>query len=305
MESTPFDATPDLPPINANLPPARPPQKPKNPLLWIIPLVIVALAVGVGGLFYFREVGARREREARLATLRGDIKKIVLQDNALVLEMLDDGALQHITYAEFFKRADKNKEERDNLIRQLRATEAGPYGEQVGHFVGLMEGENEWMRAEEAVSRANMEASSQWDAYQRVTDASQEATQNADAAHRAYLAAPYGYDYAEKAELEIARSRVASMDQQSKKAFDEWTAAQDDLKEKKASAALTVADWMRNEPSWYPNFAPKRQIMDLLARKKLDYLGQSAGGRRPTQNRRCSGARQRRAYGFRRAAKHA
>jgi len=73
------------------------------------------------------------------------------------MEMLDDGALEHITYAEFFKRADKNKEARDVLIRKLRATETGPYGEQVGKFVRLMETENEWVRAEEAVSRASLE----------------------------------------------------------------------------------------------------------------------------------------------------
>ena len=280
MESTPFDEAPDEPVASVQLEkqsgaPMQP--RPGRPLLWIVPLAVVALVLAVIGFNFQRQNAANSARETKLAALRGDIKKIVLQDNALVLEMLDDGALQHITYAEFFKRADKNKEERDNLIRTLRATEAGPYGEQVGHFVKLMEGENEWVRAEEAVSRAGMEASGKWEAYKRVSDASEEASQDVADANTAYLAAPYGYDYAEKAQLDIARARVDSMSEGSKDAFDEWKTAQDDLGAKKNSAAVTVADWMRNEPNWYPNFAPKRDITDLLRRKKLDYVGTESG----------------------------
>ena len=280
MESTPFDEAPDelVAPVPLEKQSGAPMQpRPRRPLLWIVPLAVIALILAVVGFHFQRQSAANRAREEKLAALRGDIKKIVLQDNALVLEMLDDGALQHITYAEFFKRADRNKEERDNLIRTLRATEAGPYGEQVGHFVKLMEGENEWVRAEEAVSRAGMEASGKWESYKRISDASEDASQDAAQANSAYLAAPYGYDYAEKAQLDIARARVASMSDNSKTAFDEWKSAQDDLSAKKNSAAVTVADWMRNEPNWYPNFAPKRNIADLLRRKKLDYVGAESG----------------------------
>ncbi len=276
MEPTPFDDAPDQPiaPHQLEQQPGAPVQpRPRRPLLWIVPLAVVALITAVVGFNFQRQNAANQARETKLAALRGDIKKIVLQDNALVLEMLDDGALQHITYAEFFKRADRNKEERDNLIRTLRATEAGPYGEQVGHFVKLMEGENEWVRAEEAVSRAGMEASGKWEAYKRLTDASDDASQDAAEANSAYMAAPYGYDYAEKAQLDMARSRVASMNDNSKTAFDEWKSAQSDLGAKKNSAAVTVADWMRNEPNWYPNFAPKRDVTEFLRRKKIDYLG--------------------------------
>ena len=276
MESTPFDDAPDEPvaPLQSEEQSGAPMQ-PRRPLLWIVPLVVVALVTAVVGFHFQQQNAANNARETKLAALRGDIKKIVLQDNALVLEMLDDGALEHITYAEFFKRADKNKEERDNLIRTLRATEAGPYGEQVGHFVKLMEGENEWVRAKEAVSRAGMEASGKWESYKRISDASDDASQDADEAKAAYMAAPYGYDYAEKAQLDMARSRVASMSDNSKNAFDEWKSAQDDLGAKKNSAAVTVADWMRNEPNWYPNFAPKRDVLEFLRRKKIDYVGDS------------------------------
>ena len=276
MESTPFDEAPDelVAPVPLEKQSGAPMQpRPSRPLLWIVPLAVIALILAGVGFHFQRQNAANSAREAKLAALRGDIKKIVLQDNALVLEMLDDGALQHITYAEFFKRADRNKEERDNLIRTLRATEAGPYGEQVGHFVKLMEGENEWVRAEEAVSRAGMEASGKWESYKRISDASDDASQNVDEAKAAYMAAPYGYDYAEKAQLDVARSRVASMSEGSKTAFDEWKSAQDDLGAKKNSAAVTVADWMRNEPNWYPNFAPKRDVLEFLRRKKIDYIG--------------------------------
>ena len=280
MESTPFDEAPDEPvaPVQLEKQSGAPMQpRPRRSFLWIVPLAVLALVLAGVGFRFQQQNAAFRERETKLAALRGDIKKIVLQDNALVLEMLDDGALEHITYAEFFKRADKNKEERDNLIRTLRATEAGPYGEQVGHFVKLMEGENEWVRAEEAVSRAGMEASGKWEAYKRQSDASDEASQDVTEANTAYLAAPYGYDYAEKAQLDIARARVTSMSEGSKDAFDEWKTARDDLKTKENSAAVTVADWMRNEPNWYPNFAPKRNVAELLRRKKLDYVGAESG----------------------------
>ena len=278
MESTPFDSSASPPAPDTDLPQTRAPQTPKRRVWWLVPIALLVVGLGVAGYIANRNLAAQRERQAQLAALRQNIKKVVLQDNALVLEMLDDGALGHITYAEFFKRADKNKEERDDLIRTLRATESGPYGEQVGRFVKLMEGENEWVRAEEAVSRANLEASAKWDAYQTLSDASSQASDKAQAAQNAYLAAPYGYDYAEKLDLDLARSRLSSMGEQSKNAFGEWTKAQDDLKAKKASAALTVADWVRQEPNWYPNFAPRRDIADLLARKKRDYTGQSAAG---------------------------
>lgn len=293
MESTPFDAEPEPEPTpdDSALPVSPPPSpvlpntdRPKNLRIWLIPVAVIALILLAVGFNLQRQSAASRERETKLAALRGDIKKIVLQDNALVLEMLDDGALQHITYAEFFKRADRNKEERDDLIRTLRATEAGPYGEQVGHFVKLMEGENEWVRAEEAVSRAGMEASAKWEAYKRLTSASADASSNAEAASAAYMAAPYGYDYAEKAQLDMARARVASMSDNARDAFDEWKNAQDDLSTKKNSAALTVADWMRNEPNWYPNFAPKRDVMELLRRKKLDYGGAGSAGASDTKD---------------------
>ena len=116
MESTPFDETPSESTELETQPGAPVQPRPRRPWLWIVPLAIVALITAFVGFHFQRQNAANQAREAKLAALRGDIKKIVLQDNALVLEMLDDGALQHITYAEFFKRADRNKEERDNIF---------------------------------------------------------------------------------------------------------------------------------------------------------------------------------------------
>ncbi|PQV64091.1 YARHG domain-containing protein [Abditibacterium utsteinense] len=290
MEQTPFDSdapigvpSPYPNPLNDfNASPPRRSQKSK----WLIfaPLALILLALIGTGTFYLQKQNEIHAREEKLAALRQDIKKIVLQDNALVLEMLDDGALDHITYAEFFKRADKNKEERDILIRNLRATESGPYGEQVGHFVQLMETENEWVRSEEAVSRAGLEASSKWDIYEAAIAQTQEVSGAVSKASRDYAAAPYGEDYAETAALNFARSRLASADESTKSALDDWKTASDDHKEKKASAAVVVADWMRNEPLYYPNFAPKRAILDLLVKKKRDYIGAEVSNGGATKN---------------------
>lgn len=280
MEQTPFDcdapvATPSSSPAPqtvVSLPLSAPVPKPKKRLL-LAPFALIG-----GGLFYAQRQNEIRAREEKLAVLRQDIKKIVLQDNALVLEMLDDGALEHITYAEFFKRAEKNKEERDVLIRTLRSTETGPYGEQVGNFVRLMEAENEWVRAEEAVSRASLDLSGKWDAYKAADEQSQEVVGAVSKARRDYEAAPYGEDYVETAALNFARSRLDSASENVKAAFEEWKEASDRWKEKKDSAAVVIADWVRNEPLHYPNFAPKRAIMSLLVKKKAAYIGVGTSG---------------------------
>lgn len=97
-------------------------------------------------------------------------------------------------------------------------------------------------------------------------------------ARRDYEAAPYGEDYTETAALNFARSRLDSASESAKAAFDEWKEASDKWKEKKDSAAVVIADWMRDEPLHYPNFAPKRAIAGLLVKKKTNYISAETSG---------------------------
>jgi hypothetical protein len=262
--------------VGANLPPSHAPKR-KNPALFAVPLALLLLVGGGFGLVTYQKNQQAQQREEKLATLRGDIKKIVLQDNALVMEMLDDGALEHITYAEFFKRADKNKEARDDLIRQLRATEAGPYGEAVGHYVALLGTENDWVRSEEAVSRASLDASTKWDAYDRAVKQSSEAGGSVQASYAAYLAAPYGSDFSQKIDYDLAKARLAGASEAAQSGWKEWTGAQSELRDKKRASSVVISDWLRNEPLAYPNFAPKRDVTRLLIARKGEYAGATSG----------------------------
>ena len=86
------------------------------------------------------------------------MKELVLADNALVMEALEMDESSRITYAEYFKITEKNKEECDTLIRKMRAIEAAPFASQADNFVKLMELENEFIRAEEDILRQDDQA---------------------------------------------------------------------------------------------------------------------------------------------------
>ncbi len=297
MEQTPFDpfkdaasastSAPDASPtryapfdptvrVDALLPPSRP-QRGRNPALWAVPLVAL-LVVGGIGFSVWQRGKEERAREDKLAALRADIKKIVLQDNALIMELLDDGALEHITYAEFFKRADKNKEQRDELVRNLRATETGPYGEAVGHYIELLETENKWVRAEEAVSNASLDASTKWDTYRRALRQTDDVSGQVQSSYQAYLAAPYGYDFGAKMNYDAARASLQNTSDEVRANFAAWSDSQSNWNDKKRAASVVIADWLRNEPLQYLGWAPKRDVARLLITRKADYASAPAVG---------------------------
>ena len=264
--------------VDALLPPSRPPRK-RAPGLWVLPLAALIVVAGGIGFAWWQRAGESRAREEKLSALRADIKKIVLQDNALVMELLDEGALEHITYGEFFKRADKNKEARDELVRELRATETGPYGEDVGHYIELLEAENKWARAEEAVSSASLNASTKWDTYRRALKQTDDASGQVAASYQAYLAAPYGSDFGQKLGYESARASLKNASDEVRADFAAWSESQDNWNDKKRAASVVIADWLRDEPLKYLRFAPKRDVTRLLIARKADY-GRRAPDRR-------------------------
>lgn len=243
----------------------------KSSFLWVVPLLLIACVGGGFGFVSWDKHQKEVAREQKLADLRSSIKKIVLQDNALVMELLDPDSLEHITYAEFFKRADKNKDSRDDLVRQLRATESGPYGEDVGHYVELLSEENNWVRAEEAVSRAQLDSSSKQDTLTRAIKESSSADGQLESTRQAYMAAPYGSDFSERMDYDLAKSRFKNANATASQSYEEWKNAEEDLKEKKREAFVILADWLRHEPKKYPHFAPPRTISVLLTTRKASY----------------------------------
>ncbi len=256
--------------------PSTPMQRKPNPALWAIPLALVLLGASGVGISLYRKQQQVAAREQKLSALRAQLKKIVLQDNALVMEVLDEDALEHITYGEFFKRAGKNKEARDELVRELRATESGPYGEAVAHYIELLETENKWVRAEEAVSNASLDASTKWDSYQRALKQTEKVSGQVESSYQAFLAAPYGSDFSQRMDFKMARSNLENASEASRASFAQWSEAQSAWNDKKRAAALVITQWLRDEPEKYLKFAPKRDVAALLNARKTSYAGASS-----------------------------
>lgn len=257
------------------LPPQFTPKR-RNPVLPLVCFLLLAVCAG-GGIYWWQQRQAEIARQNELAALRNRIKEVVLADNALALEILEMGESSHITYGEFFKRTEKNKEERDALVRKLRAIEAGPYTQEVQNFVKLMEMESEYVRAEEAVSRQSMEVSSRAEILKAAFDSSQSALNAVDSAESRFMAAPYGMDWSEKFDLELARSRaehsVVEADTLGK-SYDKSVA---DMKTKMSSANLAADDWLKSEDKLYPSFVPQRDIISLLVKRKAKYKNEISG----------------------------
>lgn len=265
MEQTPFDAS-HTNPVDLRTPHHTIVRGPR--LIWgILALLLLLILSGIGIIYWVKV----QEQQAKLESLRDQLKTIVLADNALVLEVLEIEDSSHITYAEFFKRTDKNKEERDTLIRRIRAIEAGAYSQQTQNFVRLMELESEFVRAEEAVSRQNMELSSRSETLKNIATTRDEAQQKLSEADNKFVTAPYEENYSARLDVELAKTKADQAQAETTEAVKLYKKANDDLKGKIDEAKLAVDDWIRAEPQMYPSFAPSRNIMDLLIRWKNKY----------------------------------
>lgn len=258
MEDTPFDSYTPAP---------TPVQPPKNTIVKkiFLSLILLLFVVGVGVASYqWLQV---RAENARLQALQDEIRKVVIADNALALEILEMDDSSHITYAEYFKRTEKNKEERDELIRRVRTIEADIYTQDVQNFIRLMEMETEFVRAEEAAMRQQIEVSSEMDSLKEAGTTSEEARKELQEAQQKYFAAPYGEDYSERFAVELAESRIDRANDQSTEAFKEYKEASVKLKEQNSAAALAAKDWLRGETRLYPKFAPSRDLSNLLIKR--------------------------------------
>lgn len=229
--------------------PARARALPRRflPALGVIALMLVMVAGGIWA-------GKRAENQ-RLSELRERVNSIARNDNALVLEILGADGSQNITYAEFFDRAAKNKGDRDTLIRKLRTLVAPPYQTEIDDLVRLMEIENEYVRAEEAVTRQKLEVASRQDALEEIAQAN-------DAGLNSPYVPPSGDEYAGQS-LEVARESNA--------AFRKYKAAREMMAQKLNAASTAIDAWIEAEPRFYPAWAPPRNVTDALQSKKRRY----------------------------------
>ena len=227
--------------------------KPRALPRWFVPALGVAalmLLMVLGGI-----LSGRRAENQRLAQLRERVNALVRNDNALVLEILGADGSQNITYAEFFDRAARNKSDRDTLIRKLRTMVAPNYQIEVDNLVRLMEIENEYVRAEEAVTRQKLEVAGRHDALEEIADAN-------EAGLNSPYAPPSGDEYSGQS-LEVAR--------QSNSAFRKYKEAREAMAGKLNAATLAINNWIDAEPRFYPDWAPPRNVTDALQDKKRRY----------------------------------
>ncbi len=230
------------------------PQSPARGLpRWFWPafgvIALVLLMIG-GGIW-----AGKRAENARLADLRDRIGAIVRNDNALVLEILGADGSQNITYAEFFNRTAKNKGDRDTLVRKLRTMVAPDYQSDIDNLVQLMEIENEYVRAEEAVTRQKLEVASRHDALEEIAEAN-------DAGLNSPYVPPSGDEFVGQS-LEVTRQASA--------AFRKYKTAREEMARKLNAASLAIDNWIAAEPRLYPQWAPPRDVLDALQAKKRRY----------------------------------
>ena len=217
------------------------------------------LALGAIGLMLMMTFGGilagQRAENQRLGELRERIGAIARNDNALVLEILGADGSQNITYAEFFNRAAKNKSDRDTLVRKLRTMVAPSYQTEIDNLVRLLEIENEYVRAEEAVTRQKLEVATRHDALEEIADAN-------NAGLNSPYVPPSGDEYGGQS-LETAR--------QSNVAFRKYKEARETMTQKLGAATTAIENWIEAEPKFYPNWAPPRNVTDALQAKKRRY----------------------------------
>ena len=220
---------------------------------WFWPVfgaIVLVLAMMGGGIW-----AGKRAENARLADLRDRIGAIVRNDNALVLEILGADGSQNITYAEFFNRTAKNKSDRDTLIRKLRTMVAPDYQGDIDNLVQLMEIENEYVRAEEAVTRQKLEVASRHDALEEIAQAN-------DAGLNSPYVPPSGDEFVGQS-VEVTREAGA--------AFRKYKMAREEMARKLTAATTAIDNWIAAEPRLYPQWAPPRDVLDALQSKKRRY----------------------------------
>ena len=217
------------------------------PALAVLTLMIVMIGGGIWA--------GQRAENARLADLRERINTIVRNDNALVLEILGADGSQNITYAEFFNRAAKNKSDRDTLVRKLRTMVAPSYQVEVDNLVRLMEIEQEYVRAEEAVTRQKLEVASRHDDLEEIADTN-------EAGLNSPYVPPSGDEYGGQS-VETAREAGA--------AFRKYREARETMASKLNLATAAIDAWLDAEPKLYPEWAPARDVTGALQAKKRRY----------------------------------
>ena len=118
----------------------------------LVGLLVFAVILGLGIHFYKRY------------SLKSALRPLVLKDNILIEEMLTiTKNSPHITGPEYFEKAKKNLDDRDDIIYNVKVLSPYFYKKELATYLELLNLENEYIRTGLAVSRALLEAFNKMD----------------------------------------------------------------------------------------------------------------------------------------------
>jgi len=100
----------------------------------------------------------------KIHSLKSAIRPLALKDNILIEAILNiEKNSPNITFAEYFEKAQKNIEQRDDVIFNVKLLSPYILKKEIDMYIDLLNTENECVRSEIALSRAGLDVSSKFD----------------------------------------------------------------------------------------------------------------------------------------------
>jgi len=212
----------------------------KKPVLICLILVAV-LAASAGGYHVYR-----------LNTAKQQLKTIAMRDNVLTEEVLNLSKVSpNMTWMEHADRLRKNREEREELIRQAKVVEPYTLTEARDKYIKLLEAENRYVGAEAMQLREMFEYRSAKAAYSK-------AAQRDEAAYAEFESSHDVFDKRFKAQ------EALSLIRQTRGARAEFYAGGAAVIKEMDTAIQALNDWAKVEQTYYPDFLPARNLTPLL-----------------------------------------
>ncbi len=204
--------------------------------VWVL-AVLLALVVGAGGLHFYK-----------VHSVQQQLRAIAVRDNVLVDEALNLAKVSpSMTAAQYKAKLEKNVEEREALIREVKVIDAYSLRPAVDQYVKLLQLENECFRAQAlyvpAFARYAMSADQRMDAdmpsSERVT----------------FLLGLYGGSQ-DEVDRQLSEDRQAARER-----LDE---AVDEVTSLLTTMAKAFDNWAKAEATAYPGFLPPRNCLPTL-----------------------------------------
>lgn len=254
----------------------------RSKLILLVVIAVVILA-GLASFGAYQWLQYKKDVE-RIAATRKQLTTIVIEDNALVQELMDIGNSSNITSEEFLKRSKTNREQRDDLMKRMRTIEAGPYAQQTQQFIQLMGIENDFVRSTETAWNERMDSIKSGMLMEAAFDARKKAQDDLAALAKYLLSASDDELLADEPLYNEAKAAAYQTSEKAKQAMQSYQALADEEKESDNDVASVAQKWIGVEHQWYPDFAPSRNILDELIKQKNEYQAEASSHKNDNKN---------------------